>query len=190
MRTIVRRCALAPPIAPKEIRRTVPSSLYRECRLRPINFGFLPLQPRRSKIERRLRRRTRTGQISLRMPCDSEVATPNSDRLGARGMRFSQAYSGSTVCAPSRCALLTGFHTGHATIRGNKKPEMGLMPSEGTGNGERAEHARLRPVSRISRPATRPQQLSVNRSWAAAALHGRVTQSDYLSGEQEGGVNA
>ena len=34
-------------------------------------------------------------------------------------MRFTQAYAGSTVCAPSRCALMTGLHTGHARIRGN-----------------------------------------------------------------------
>ena len=45
--------------------------------------------------------------------------TPNLDRLAAEGMRFTQAYAGSTVCAPSRCALMTGLHTGHARIRGN-----------------------------------------------------------------------
>ena len=61
-----------------------------------------------------------------------EVATPNLDRLAAEGMRFSQAYAGSTVCAPSRCSLMTGLHTGHATIRGNKKPEAGLLPREAT----------------------------------------------------------
>ena len=60
------------------------------------------------------------------------VATPNLDRLAAEGMRFSQAYAGSTVCAPSRCSLMTGLHTGHATIRGNKKPEAGLLSRETT----------------------------------------------------------
>jgi len=45
--------------------------------------------------------------------------TPNIDRLAAEGMKFTQHYSGSTVCAPSRCALLTGMHTGHAAVRGN-----------------------------------------------------------------------
>ena len=51
--------------------------------------------------------------------------TPHIDRLAKRGMRFTQHYSGSTVCAPSRCCLLTGFHTGHAVVRGNAevKPE-------------------------------------------------------------------
>lgn len=45
--------------------------------------------------------------------------TPNIDRLAAEGMRFTQHYSGSTVCAPSRSALLTGQHTGHTFVRGN-----------------------------------------------------------------------
>lgn len=48
-----------------------------------------------------------------------QIATPNIDRLTAEGLRFTQAYAGSTVCAPSRCALMTGLHTGHAHIRGN-----------------------------------------------------------------------
>jgi len=45
--------------------------------------------------------------------------TPHIDALAARGMNFTRHYSGSTVCAPSRCALLTGMHTGHAAVRGN-----------------------------------------------------------------------
>ena len=51
--------------------------------------------------------------------------TPHIDRLAAEGMKFTQHYSGSTVCAPSRCALMTGLHTGHAQVRGNRevKPE-------------------------------------------------------------------
>lgn len=47
------------------------------------------------------------------------IKTPHLDRMAAEGMRFTQHYSGSTVCAPSRCALMTGMHTGHARIRGN-----------------------------------------------------------------------
>ena len=46
--------------------------------------------------------------------------TPNIDGLAAEGMRFTQVYAGSTVCAPSRCALMTGLHTGHTLVRGNK----------------------------------------------------------------------
>jgi arylsulfatase A-like enzyme len=45
--------------------------------------------------------------------------TPALDRLAAEGIRFTQYYAGSTVCAPSRTALMTGLHTGHAWIRGN-----------------------------------------------------------------------
>lgn len=53
------------------------------------------------------------------------IQTPNLDAMAANGMRFTQHYSGSTVSAPSRSALMTGLHTGHTFIRGNKehKPE-------------------------------------------------------------------
>jgi len=47
--------------------------------------------------------------------------TPNIDKLATEGMKFSQHYSGSTVCAPSRCSLMTGYHTGHCFVRGNKE---------------------------------------------------------------------
>ncbi|MEN8229123.1 MAG: arylsulfatase [Bacteroidota bacterium] len=47
------------------------------------------------------------------------IETPNIDNLAANGMKFTQHYSGSPVCAPSRCVLLTGLHSGHAHIRGN-----------------------------------------------------------------------
>jgi len=50
-----------------------------------------------------------------------KIKTPNIDRLAAQGMRFTQCYAGSTVCAPSRCSLMTGLHTGHARIRGNAR---------------------------------------------------------------------
>ena len=47
------------------------------------------------------------------------LETPHLDRLAAEGMRFTEHYAGSTVCAPSRSALLEGRHTGHTTVRGN-----------------------------------------------------------------------
>lgn len=47
------------------------------------------------------------------------IQTPNLDRLASQGMRMTQHYSGSTVCAPSRCVLLTGLHTGHSVVRNN-----------------------------------------------------------------------
>jgi arylsulfatase A len=57
------------------------------------------------------------------------IRTPNIDKLAAEGMRFTQAYSGSPVCAPSRCSLLTGLHTGHTYIRDNKEtPPEGQLP--------------------------------------------------------------
>ena len=48
-----------------------------------------------------------------------KINTPNIDALAAGGMQFSQCYSGSTVCAPSRSSLMQGFHQGHATVRDN-----------------------------------------------------------------------
>lgn len=48
-----------------------------------------------------------------------QIRTPHLDRMAREGARFTQFYAGSSVCAPSRCALLTGLHTGHCHIRGN-----------------------------------------------------------------------
>ena len=48
-----------------------------------------------------------------------QIQTPRLDRLATEGTRFTNFYAGSTVCAPSRCVLMTGLHTGHARIRGN-----------------------------------------------------------------------
>lgn len=49
------------------------------------------------------------------------ISTPNIDSLAAHGVRFTQAYSGSPVSAPSRASLMTGQHTGHTLVRGNKE---------------------------------------------------------------------
>jgi arylsulfatase A-like enzyme len=49
------------------------------------------------------------------------IQTPNLDRMAAEGMIFTDHYAGSTVCAPSRCCLMTGMHTGHAWVRGNTR---------------------------------------------------------------------
>ena len=51
----------------------------------------------------------------------TKIKTPNIDRLAKEGMLFTSHYSGCAVCAPSRCALLTGKHTGNTFIRGNKE---------------------------------------------------------------------
>ncbi|MBN1443433.1 MAG: sulfatase-like hydrolase/transferase, partial [Planctomycetes bacterium] len=47
------------------------------------------------------------------------IRTPNIDRLASEGLRFTQFYAGSAVCAPSRCVLMTGLHGGHAFVRDN-----------------------------------------------------------------------
>ncbi|NND99414.1 MAG: arylsulfatase [Pirellulaceae bacterium] len=47
--------------------------------------------------------------------------TPNIDRLANEGLKFTDHYSGSTVCAPTRCSLMTGLHTGHTYVRGNRE---------------------------------------------------------------------
>jgi arylsulfatase A-like enzyme len=49
----------------------------------------------------------------------TKIKTPNIDRLAKEGIRFTQAYSGNPLCAPSRCTLLTGLHTGHCLVRFN-----------------------------------------------------------------------
>lgn len=62
-----------------------------------------------------------------------KFSTPNIDRLAGEGMKFTQHYSGSTVCAPTRCVLMTGVHTGHSFVRGNRevKPEgQAPMPAD------------------------------------------------------------
>lgn len=60
------------------------------------------------------------------------IKTPFIDTLAAQGMRFTQCYSGSAVCAPARSVLMTGRHTGHTTVRGN----FGIGGVTGLGGGE------------------------------------------------------
>jgi len=55
------------------------------------------------------------------------IETPAIDRMAAEGMRFTQAYCGTSVCAPSRTSLMTGLHSGHAPVRGNWE----IAPGEG-----------------------------------------------------------
>jgi len=57
------------------------------------------------------------------------IKTPNLDRMAAEGTRYTQAYCGTSVCAPSRTSLMTGLHMGHSPVRANReiKPE-GQMP--------------------------------------------------------------
>ncbi|MBN2132335.1 MAG: arylsulfatase, partial [Sedimentisphaerales bacterium] len=59
-----------------------------------------------------------------------KIQTPNLDRLAHEGIRFTQAYAGSTVCAPSRCSLMTGMHNGHNRIRDNLPHGVFLRPDD------------------------------------------------------------
>jgi len=72
------------------------------------------------------------GQYDLGCCGGRCILTPNIDRLAAEGIRFTQTYAGSTVCAPSRSVLMTGQHTGHTTVRGNfaavDPPPQGRVP--------------------------------------------------------------
>ncbi len=58
------------------------------------------------------------------------IRTPHIDKMAEEGMRFTDHYAGSTVCAPSRCCLMTGLHSGHAWVRGNAR--VPLRPSDVT----------------------------------------------------------
>ncbi|TVS14505.1 MAG: sulfatase [Planctomycetaceae bacterium] len=70
------------------------------------------------------------GQQHIRMP--------NVDQMARQGIRYTDAYAGSTVCAPSRSVLMTGQHTGHTTVRGNTgRPGHGGVPCTGGGGGMR-----------------------------------------------------
>ncbi|HEY3135051.1 MAG TPA: arylsulfatase [Blastocatellia bacterium] len=68
------------------------------------------------------------------------ISTPNLDRMAREGIRFTNFYAGSTVCAPSRASLMTGLHQGHAYIRGNAT----LVPVPGQ-SGQAARPLSLRP---------------------------------------------
>ncbi len=62
-----------------------------------------------------------------------KIATPHLDRMAAQGTKFTSMYAGSTVCAPSRSVLMTGYHVGHATVRGNgDKTVQTLKPDDVT----------------------------------------------------------
>ncbi len=56
--------------------------------------------------------------------------TPAIDRMAEEGLRFTRHYSGSTVCAPSRCVLLTGLHTGNCSVRGNGESMLPIFTNE------------------------------------------------------------
>ena len=66
-----------------------------------------------------------------------KISTPNIDRLANSGMRFTHGYAGAPVCGPSRCALMTGQHTGHCRVRDNSALAGGLVGAKGKGTMRR-----------------------------------------------------
>ena len=60
-----------------------------------------------------------------------KIKTPHLDKMAAEGLRFTQHYTGAPVCAPARCILMTGKHSGHSYIRGNY--ELGGFEDENEG---------------------------------------------------------
>src|SRR5262249_16154076 len=94
-----------------------------------------------------------------------KIHTPNIDHLATDGMRFTQAYAGNAVCAPSRCCLMTGKHPGHAHVRDNRQWSR-------TNNGRARSRSRLirsRCQSCSKLPGTRPGR------WASGAFGPRRT---------------
>lgn len=104
------------------------TTLSRRAFLGASLFGRAFAQPRQPNILLILA--DDLGYGNLGCYGQKQILTPNLDRLAKDGMRFTQAYAGSTVCAPSRCSLMTGLHTGHARTRGNKYPDFPLRPQD------------------------------------------------------------
>ena len=140
------------------------------------------------------------------------IKTPNIDRMAAEGLRFTSAYAGAPVCAPSRCVLMTGLHQGHARVRGNTPaadPGAALLASDVTvarvlkdagyttgligkwGLGEPtrkqaglAAEARLRLLLRLSEAGPRAQLL--HRLSVAKRIEGEAAERDFQGPRNEG----
>ncbi len=104
------------------------------------------------------------------------IETPNIDALASSGMRFTQHYSGSPVCAPSRCVLLTGKHSGHAYIRGNDEwGERGdvwdyrAMIADSTLEGQRPLPAGTRTIASLLQSAG--YRTGMTGKWGLGAPH-------------------
>jgi arylsulfatase A-like enzyme len=73
------------------------------------------------------------GYGDLGVTGQEKIATPNLDRMAREGILLTQYYAGSTVCAPSRSVLMTGYHVGHTSVRGNgSKKVQRLLPEDVT----------------------------------------------------------
>ncbi|HEY8458867.1 MAG TPA: arylsulfatase [Blastocatellia bacterium] len=108
-------------------RRKRPGALIAALVVASFAFGAAPAQTRPNVV---FIQADDLGYGDLSVYGQRKFKTPNIDRLAAEGMRFTQYYAGSTVCAPSRSALMTGQHTGHTRIRGNARHP--LLPEDVT----------------------------------------------------------
>jgi arylsulfatase A-like enzyme len=97
--------AQQPAVRPHAVKQSVQPSAANRAEARPPNIIFILADD--------------LGYGDVGVYGQTRIATPNIDRLAAEGMRFTQAYAGSSVCAPSRAALMLGQHTGHARVRNN-----------------------------------------------------------------------
>ncbi len=127
-----------PPRLSTKFESTVPGSLVligpmqsllrSVCFLFPLLIAIGTLEARRPNVIYMLV--DDLGYGDLACYGQKTLSTPNLDRMASEGMRFTRHYTGSTVCAPSRCGLMTGLHTGHCRVRGNG-PGV-LLPSDVT----------------------------------------------------------
>jgi len=82
-----------------------------------------------------------------------EILTPNIDKLAVEGLRFTDCYAGSTVCAPSRSVLMTGQHTGHTRVRNNAGKVGGVLVTD-NGSPQGVWLSRTRMACRAGRAST------------------------------------
>lgn len=86
------------------------------------------------------------GAYDLGCYGQTKIETPHIDRLAAEGTRFTAAYGGAPICSPSRCALMTGRHMGHASVRDNFALAGGVLGFKGTEHIRRANIANGEPT--------------------------------------------
>ena len=76
------------------------------------------------------------GYAELGCYGQTQIRTPNIDRMAEQGMRFTQHYTSAPVCAPARCSLMTGKHGGHALVRDNSEQHPSEYPFGDTFGGQ------------------------------------------------------
>jgi len=89
------------------------------CRALAAATGAWPAAARRRRPNIVYVMSDELGYYELSCMGHPHFTTPNVDRLAAEGVRFTQALAGSSVCAPTRCCLMTGKHSGHTSVRKN-----------------------------------------------------------------------